>query len=720
LPVDTAEGWTPNGVPPNVEWIFGAKPAFWGSWSGAGERAGTLVLGPFRAPRRFLLAACGFPKEAGTVFLRRHSDGAMHALWLTDTGHKWSEFAFVVPSDWIGEQVELCAMDTSTNAPGWFGLSEPYNRGLAADLRPYWEDTSVPKVTPNTWPRLIPALLLSAAVLLAPGIALWPLVRRRFRLPEEVALLVAIALSALTGYVIFWVYFFSPASGPIASWAVLLLALGTMAYRRWRGQALGQILGGLEVGWPAALMAGIGFFYVGILMLPRQKGEISFAAQRRWFQSSLPSDNTLPQLLAEKVASGEQLRPVLYLDWQTSDRPPLQAGWQLLGRAPLRILLGSEPNATDMRNQVAGIIFQLAWVPALWAFLRVTGLSRTRSYLLILSLAPAGFLLVNSVYVWPKLSAAAFTVGAFVLLAPRARARPCLGAVIAGSGMAALAYLSHGAAIFALVGLGLVLATPRYFLGWKYALIGIAVFLLLNLPWLTFQKFYDPPGDRLIKWHLGGSTIIDSRGVLETIKTSYRVVGLGGAIEKKKENVLALFGGNFRDLINLGGKEATSRRSDEFYFIFRSVGWWNVGWIVGLSILLRKRWRAWDRKQTRDYLAINGQILGVTSLLWVLLMFGPATTVIHQGSYYVPLMLLTLPAVILMRVHVLLWAVIAVFNATVFFATYLPGVRGGLDWAAMGVAGVSGLALLTMAFWLSRNNLQSQNCNSAGPRENPA
>jgi hypothetical protein len=467
-----------------------------------------------------------------------------------------------------------------------------------------------------------------------------------------------------------------------------------------RGDTLRVVFGGPEVGWAAALMAGIGLFYLGLLLLPQMKMEVSLVAQRRWFDSSLPSDNTLPQLLAEKVAAGEPLRPVLFLDWQSSDRPPLEAGWQLLARAPLRLLLGSDANATDMRNQIAGMILQLSWVPALWGFLRALGLSRQWSGRLIVSLAPSGFLLLNSMFVWPKLNAAAFTLGAFTLFFQLRPSHPLLGRVIAGAGLAALAYLSHGGTMFALLVFGIVLLIPHYFFGWKYALGGAAVFLLLNIPWLTFQKFYDPPGNRLIKWHIGGSTVIDSRGVIETMIASYGEVGVKGALDRKKTNLATLFGGSFKSLVNLnGGKAATGRRLDEFFFIFRSLGWWNLGWLVGLVVIWRRRRNIWNRPDAQQLLLACG-VLGLTLTIWALLMFGPSTTVIHQGSYFANLLLFAVLAVILMRTSARLWAAVAIMNAAAFFATYLPrtaAAKAHLDWMAVGLTVAAAVGLLAIA-----------------------
>jgi hypothetical protein len=194
--------------------------------------------------------------------------------------------------------------------------------------------------------------------------------------------------------------------------------------------------------------------------------------------------------------------------------------------------------------------------------------------------------------------------------------------------------------------------------------------------------------------------LIDTRGVFETMIASYREIGLKGALERKRANLVELFGGSFKSLASVkGGKAATDRRVDDFYFTFRSAGWWNLGWLVGLAVILGRGRRVWNRPDARQLLLACG-VLGFTLAIWVLLMFGPSTTVIHQGTYFANLLLLVVPAVILMRTSALLWVATAIMNAAAFFVTYLPrtaAAKAHLDWMAIALAVAAAFILLAIA-----------------------
>jgi hypothetical protein len=80
--------------------------------------------------------------------------------------------------------------------------------------------------------------------------------------------------------------------------------------------------------------------------------------------------------------------------------------------------------------------------------------------------------------------------------------------------------------------------------------------------------------------------------------------------------------------------DATSLRRCEFLCLFWAPGFLNLGWLVAC-------WSLWRRKAVLDPgLAVMMPALGIASALtWVLLMYGPGATVIHQGSYATVLLL---------------------------------------------------------------------------------
>jgi hypothetical protein len=157
--------------------------------------------------------------------------------------------------------------------------------------------------------------------------------------------------------------------------------------------------------------------------------------------------------------------------------------------------------------------------------------------------------------------------------------------------------------------------------------------LLILLPWTFYQKLYEPPGNRLVKWHIGGVIdIADQRSTLDTIVEQYRDTPPDELIKYKQAN--------FQTLIQLPLFQIQSpaqERSREFFHTFNAFGILNLGWFILLvaSFFKRLRQRLWPTAGT--LLAIALVSLGV----WGLAMFGPGTTAIHQGSYATMMLLIT-------------------------------------------------------------------------------
>jgi hypothetical protein len=227
-------------------------------------------------------------------------------------------------------------------------------------------------------------------------------------------------------------------------------------------------------------------------------------------------DNVIPRLFADRIAGGGSMRPLLLGDWHTSDRPPLQTGIVLL-QYPL---YGNR----DLGYQLLGTIAQVSWVVALWALLRARGFGHSRILAVVLIVAATGFMFFSNIYVWPKLLAASLCLCALANLVSRHRAdrRPIAG-VYAGVAVA-MAMLAHGGTVFsvlALVPFGFGLLQPRFR---RALLIGGAVALGLYLPWVLYQHYVDPPGDRLIKWHLAGIIPVDPRSASRAVLDQYAFV----------------------------------------------------------------------------------------------------------------------------------------------------------------------------------------------------
>jgi hypothetical protein len=271
--------------------------------------------------------------------------------------------------------------------------------------------------------------------------------------------------------------------------------------------------------------------------------------------------------------------------------------------------------------------FQLLWVAGAYGLLRTFQIAPRRAAGWVAALALTGFFLQNTTFTWPKLASGSFGLGAFALLfLAGARGQPRTHAIWAAV-FGALAWLAHGGVAFSCLGL-LPLLAWRWFRGelraWPLA---AAAFALLAAPWLAYQKFYDPPGTKLLKWHLAGVTQTDPRGTWETIRDSYAQVGAKTAWANKVSNLHGQTLGEWRQLVDLSSATATERRTEEFFRTGRALTWWLP--VAALALVVVRR-RA--PKPVHD-LALLGGWLALTVVIWCLLLFGTYQAVIHHGSY---------------------------------------------------------------------------------------
>jgi hypothetical protein len=703
LPQHVEGKFTRNGVYPTTRWIFGgARPRMWGSWSGSDKNIGSLTVGPFRVKPVFRLAFSGFPTRIGNeLYLQRVRDGARLNIADFDAGSRWMEQIIYLPPDWRGELIELHAVDRSTASGGWLGITEPYDPAMLS-----WQ---LPNVVLQWWGSVILAYFLSALFFAITGLASLSLVRRFIQFENSFVPLAGVALVALAGYAIFWIYWLNPTAGKIASYAFLALSLARLSWLVHRGgwARVKNSLGGWDALLPCLLTLLIGLLYLGILCLWQSDDTLHFKAQRRFFHYSLPSDNEITQIFAEKLSAGQDPRALIG-DWQSSDRPPLEAGGQLLYR-PIFLALRFDGDTAD---QIPGLLLQLSWVAAAWAFLRTAKFSLSQSAWIVASIAATGFLYSNSIYIWPKLLAAALSGGAFTLLLQRRQAdsRPETGRVIFAASMAGLAVLSHGGAIFALFAIGLTLLLPRYWLGIKLVALGCVVFFALNLPWIAYQTFYDPPGNRLVKWHLAGTNEIEPRGVARTLLDSYASAGWRQVVLLKQTNLQTLFvPGDYLQMFSLAPATAEDRRRVEFYTVFRTFGVFSLGWFVAFIMLAKsmKRSTSIPPPHGPAELWLSIVVSMVTFGIWTMLMFGPSSTVIHLGPYFPILILFATLAGLILRFSRWLFMVVSLFNLALFLGNYLlPSISAAvavarLDWIAALVA-LTGAAGVGLLLWKSR------------------
>ncbi len=529
-------------------------------------------------------------------------------------------------------------------------------------------------------------------------LAVWvDLLRSPTLVPSEARLLVAAGGVALSGWLAFGAWFSAPFGGQIFTWA-LFAASGAYLLKN-RARVRHDWIRRSELWIPALMMVAIGVSYIGILWLFRTELPIDKLAANRFI--GLPVDNEIPRLFAERLIRGESPRELIG-DWLSSDRPPLQTGLILLVY-PMAALLRLP---IDVLGQCTGMWFHLLWIPAIWAVVRMWGGSRGLSSLVIALMCTGATPVLYTLYVWPKLGAAALVIGTFLIyFAPGERTA---GRLAIAAALAAAGWLAHGGVAFSLIGLAvLALITSR--LRPLPIAAGVLTFLVLATPWIAYQKLYEPPGDRLLKWHIAGVIPIDERSFGETVKQAYG--------DLTWEQIWALKRANF-DYVFQRGREAwldfspaglPGRRSREFYHLFAVQGLWNVGWI-GLF------WLGWmefrRRKTARAALPVSldaplfsrSLAWSILSLAgWLLLMFGPGTTSIHQGTLVLPLLMSASCMVLARCIHPFLLAALGAWQIGHFVVTWLPrnpALNGKLDYAAVSLL-LGGMGILGGLVYLS-------------------
>ncbi|MBL9189260.1 MAG: hypothetical protein JNK23_17390 [Opitutaceae bacterium] len=505
--------------------------------------------------------------------------------------------------------------------------------------------------------------------------------------------LAALAPCAL-GYVAFACYFVHPLLGRAFSWIAMAAILGTLVHawlaprRATQAPAAPARLGAL-----VALMLFAGCFYISALFIWTKPSFTATASHR--FIPNMPGDPEIPRIFAERLDIGISPKAIGG-DWLSSDRPPLQTGIALVTLPALRALGFGH----DKACATAGVWFQLLWIPALWLFLRWLGLAERAAQAAAAAAVFTGFLLFNSVFVWPKLGAAALMLIGFCVMfadprdvAPRRRG-PVLGA------LAACGALAHGGVMFSLLGLA-PLALLSWRRRWRAWLLAAAVFIVLSLPWSAYQRLYEPPGNRLLKWHLAGVIPPDDRGVTETLMESYRSAGWEKALATRAENLRLIFKGEWRHLflpVDAGARAAA--RADEFFRPFRAPAAWILG-VVALPLLLWQFFRqrtSWRRREGRHRLALAWLTLTLTA--WLALMFIPGSTITHLGSYVVPLLMIGLLAGWTLLANRALFAGLALVQIGLFACTWLPASSAFAGTPptlfAVAATGVFGLAIVIL------------------------
>jgi hypothetical protein len=481
-------------------------------------------------------------------------------------------------------------------------------------------------------------LLLAAHLILTalPGIAATLFAARKGVREVPVLLAIGLAASGAIGILAFWSFYGERVIGEAFSYFVLI---GSIALAAWslHGRNLDRdLLRQLRtplVLWAlgSAFLLFLGFAHGGV------PTPLATSASR--FSGTLPVDNLIPSFFTEWFFHhGHHGPPPVYPgEWLASDRPPLQVGYMLSQRS-----FGWD--AKGLNYQVLGVLLQQLWIVGLWALLVAARVGRLTRGLIMIVVLVSDLAIVNGFYVWPKMLPAAMLLGAAALvmtpLWPALRRNLWAAGLIAT--LCALAMLGHGSSIFGIIPLVLV-AAYRGLPSWRWVGVGLAVGIVLMGSWSAYQKYGDPPGNRLTKWTLAGVVEIDDRGTLESIRDSYAKAGVDGTLHNKAENFVTMSGGGPAvDWLKAGfdsgdpAEIVRALRAVSFLYLLPSMG---LLLLAPVAMVLARRRRREHRAEWSFALS-SFAVFAIGAILWGLLVFGDlaSRTVLHISSYLLPLL----------------------------------------------------------------------------------
>jgi len=230
-----------------------------------------------------------------------------------------------------------------------------------------------------------------------------------------------------------------------------------------------------------------------------------------------------------------------------------------------------------------------------------------------------GFTLIHTLFVWPKMYSALYQAIAFYALYQIYTNR--YSNYIYYFAIAfILSFLAHGGSAFYLISISIILLI--IYSPWrnlKQYFHSSIIVILIYLPWMLYQKLYDPPGDRLLKWHLANYVPITQESFLNILYKVYQEMSFARWIEMKLNNFKIIFDSIFFHL-----NELEIFRPSSFFSLGYS--FWFFPIFLYLFLLLQNKY-----KFKPFVLLLSGSFI-LYVIVWGIILL--SESVIHQGAYF--------------------------------------------------------------------------------------
>ena len=500
------------------------------------------------------------------------------------------------------------------------------------------------------------------------------LVRNLF--PKEFLYIASIAASLCIYYFLFYLYVLSPTVAHVALIFLIFMSLlcGYFIVKGFCNSESSRITARKYYLPPAIITIIVLFayslnFYSCLTTKPSIGGYQETTNPPFCSISGLPFDNALPYIYGNNILNKQEKQPVI--DWTLADRPPLQIA------ASLPILDFAKHSGLFKKfayYNVFAMFLQLSWVGAIWSTLKFMKVDKRYIPFVLVGLATVGFFYLNSVFVWPKLLAGAMVVsGVIIFVGKRAidyRYLPYAAILLS------LGLLSHDGVIFTIFPFTILMLYKIYRareIKIQYLLYAIGLALVLLAPW-SIYKGTITKNDRLTKWHLAGiHSVEDKRSTFQAITQQYSKLSLKQWANDKKINAETLVTGNFHistgcrlNTIGIVNKCIYSNwRGLTFFSTLFALESFNLGWFI---LIYRA---AKHRLQNTD---IELMLLIAASLaVWVLAMFEPGATIVHQGSYATMMLIFILLIRSLVTLPVRFFAALVAIQTIIFYLVWVSG-----------------------------------------------
>ena len=630
--------------------ITNSNLVLWRSWSpDRGPTAGTLVSFPIRAPQFLAVPFYGFPHEVedNRIYLRCDDHSTTLEIASHLTGNQWGvAYLWIDPTFCLGLS-RIVAQSLS----GKFevGVGTPYK----IDAATYFANTTF-------FPRF--ALIVFVWGWLCIFVLAFSILVSQE--PTHYALIQSVAAIGVIGMIAFILFHFSPIAGTFFSWLILFCSAGSLlrSYSRDPGRLkrFAASYSGAASTWlcisvayaafAAAIDNGGGVWNINALFSPV-----------RW-----STDNQLPSLFAEALFTNAPREKIQWGVWLASDRPPLLSGLLLLFRSTIVQLLfnGVGTNAISSFYATISIVILASWSGII--YLIASEFERSRATTVVALALVTPFFLFDTIFVWPKLLGASYSVLAFYVLFRMSRGEQHPFSLVTVATCAALALLSHGSSAFALFPICVLFA--RSILRCGLAKIALATFAaaLCILPWLWWQAFVQPNGNALIRVALSNDFGFDKREtpIWDSVMAAYSHLTIISWLKSKWDSIVVLSGMR-TDWIHFGPSLGATKdwrggsRLLDFFQVTRFLG---IGSIGLLGFAASAPWRG---QSLKSELVCSAAIAGISGLLFTLLITLTFPITAHQpfGS----LMLIFLAGSLAIAASPLAVRALAIIAATAYF-----------------------------------------------------